>query len=318
MVRFKKSVKVAFVGAGNMAREHICAFADIREVELAGIHSRTRSRAEALAFEYKIPLVCDSIEELYLKTQADLVVITVFELAMNPVSLACFEFPWVVFMEKPPGYNLEDAESIAADAKKKDRKVYVALNRRFLHATQHVKADLESIEGPRYIRVQDQEDQTAALVAGQPELVVDNWMYANSIHVIDYFLIFGRGKVTNITPIIPWNPTKPDIVVSYIEFESGDRGIYEGIWNGPGPWATIIATPDKRWEIRPLETAVSQLRGERRLQAIEPHPWDQAFKPGFRLQVQEAVAAALGQPTNLPSLDEAIETMKMIQKIFES
>ena len=236
---------------------------------------------------------------------------------MNPVSLACFEFPWVVFMEKPPGYNLEDAESIAANAKRKERKVYVVLNRRFLHSTQYVKADLESIVGPRYIRVLDQEDQAQALAAGQPELVVDNWMYANSIHVIDYFRVFGRGKVASIIPIIPWNPEKPDIVVSYIEFESGDRGIYEGIWNGPGPWATTIVTPDKRWEIRPLETAASQLRGERRLQTLEPHPWDQAYKPGFRLQAQEAVVAALGQPTNLPSLDEAIETNKIIKILFK-
>ena len=42
-------VKVAYVGAGYMAKEHIKAFADMPEVALAGIYSRTRERAEGLA-----------------------------------------------------------------------------------------------------------------------------------------------------------------------------------------------------------------------------------------------------------------------------
>ena len=42
-------VKVAFVGAGYMAEEHMRAFAGLPGVIIAGIHSRTRARAEKLA-----------------------------------------------------------------------------------------------------------------------------------------------------------------------------------------------------------------------------------------------------------------------------
>ena len=42
-------IRIAFVGAGGMAREHGRAFRDIPGVILSGIHSRTRAKAEALA-----------------------------------------------------------------------------------------------------------------------------------------------------------------------------------------------------------------------------------------------------------------------------
>ena len=105
-----QKVKVAIIGAGYMAREHIRAFADVPGVAIAGIHSRTRSRAEALANEFGVPGVYDSVSELYERTQANLVVVAVPEMAANSVSRACFEFPWTVLLEKPPGYNLRDAE----------------------------------------------------------------------------------------------------------------------------------------------------------------------------------------------------------------
>ncbi len=46
-----QTCKVAFVGAGYMGTEHAKAFADVPGVELSGIFSRTRERAEKLAKE---------------------------------------------------------------------------------------------------------------------------------------------------------------------------------------------------------------------------------------------------------------------------
>lgn len=311
-----KLCKVAIIGAGYTAREHIRAFADVPGATIVGIHSRTRSKAEALAKEFTIPLVCDSVAELYEKTKADLVVVTVVELSMRVVSIDCFGYPWTVLLEKPAGYNISDAEEIKNAAQKKERKVYVALNRRFYSSTQAVKKDLSSVSETFFIKVQDQEDQQAALLAGQPKIVVDNWMYANSIHMIDYFRIYGRGKIVRVEPVIPWNADKPGVVVSKIIFDSGDFGIYEGIWNGPGPWSVTINMPSKRWELRPVEQAGFQNRGERKSQPVEQHLWDKTFKPGFRLQAEHAVSAALGQRSESITLTDAFETMLLVQAIF--
>ena len=312
----KDICKVAIVGAGYMAREHIRAFQDITGVQIVGIYSRTRSRAESLAIECSIPSVCDSVSELFEITQAHLVIVTVPELAMNAVSRTCFEYPWTILLEKPVGYNLSDAEDIEVAALANNRRVYVALNRRHYSSTEIVLSDLRVLSGPRFIRVQDQQDQASALMAGQPKTVVDNWMYANSIHVIDYFLLLGRGKVCAVEPIIPWTPDDPRYVVAKISFDSGDVGLYEGIWSGPGPWAVSVNTPAKRWEMRPLEQAAFQMAGQRKLEVVESHLWDTQFKPGLRLQAEKAVAAAKGAANDLPTLQNAMESMRLVRAIF--
>jgi len=299
-----------------MAREHIRAFRDVPGVDIAGIHSRTRSRAEALAAEFCVPNVCSSIPELFERTAAQLVVACVPELSVNEVCCGCFAFPWTALIEKPAGYNVADAEAIESAARANGRRAFVALNRRHYGSTRAVVADLATQPGPRLIKVQDQEAAAVALQAGQPQLVVDNWMYANSIHVIDYFALLGRGSVKEVTPVIRWDPRHPRYVAARITFDSGDVGLYEAIWDGPGPWAVSVNTPDKRWEMRPLEKAAYQLPGRRVLEPIADDIWDLQYKPGLRRQAELAVLAASGQQTELPTLQDALTSMRLTQAIY--
>jgi predicted dehydrogenase len=308
--------KVVFVGAGYMTSEHLKAFQDVPGVELGGIYSRTRNRAEKLAEEFGMQEVCDSIAELYEKTKAHLVVISVPELSVREVCLEAFKYPWVCLIEKPAGYDVADAESILEGATTQKRKAFVALNRRHHSSTRVVLDDLSKQEGQRLIHVYDQEDLIEARKASQPELVVQNWMYANSIHVADYLSILGRGEVISVDPIIRWTPENPCFVMAKITYESGDVAIYEAVWNGPGPWAVTVTTQEKRWEMRPLEQASFQPFGSRKLEPVASHEWDTKFKPGLRVQAGEAIKAAMGMPHNLPSLEDAMKSMKLVQAIY--
>lgn len=310
------SCRVAVVGAGYMAREHIRAFQDIPGVELVGVQSRTRPRAEALAAELGVPGVYGSIAELHHATGADLVVVTTPELETNRVCRECFEHPWAVLIEKPAGYDVADAEDIERAAAEKERRAFVALNRRHYASTRAVLADLESQPGQRLIVVRDQEDPVAALKAGQPPLVVKNWMYANSVHVIDYFAVLGRGRVSAVENVIAWTPDAPGYVAAKIQFDSGDIGLYEAIWDGPAPWAVTVNTPQKRWELRPLERAAFQARGTRALVPVDADPIDEQYKAGLRHQALLAVQAAAGQATNLPTLADALVSMRLVQAIY--
>jgi predicted dehydrogenase len=307
--------RVAVIGAGYTAREHIRALRDIPGVTVAAVHSRTRSRAEALAGEFGINAVCDSVPELYERSRAALVFVTVPELSLNAVAKASFGFPWTVLMEKPPGYNLADALDIQRAAEDKQSNVLVALNRRFLAATLRAQAELSETSAPRFIKVQDQQNPSAALRAGQPPEVARNYMYANSIHTIDYLRVFGRGRITSVDPVERWEQEHPGVVVCRIAYESGDVGLYEGIWHGPGPWAVTVTTPEKRWEMRPLERLTTQVLGQAP-ESADPSPWDTKFKPGFRVQAEAAVAAACGRGSNSVSLADAIDTMRLIARIF--
>lgn len=219
-------------------------------------------------------------------------------------------------MEKPVGLDLEEAAIIRQQASRRGRTVLVGLNRRFMSSTQAVRADLVASGGRRLVVVQDQEDLVEARQYGHPAEVLTHWMYANSIHVIDYLPVLAGGRAVAVERVVPWTPASPGIVVARIDFENGAVGLYEGLWNRPGPWAVSVSTPEKRWEIRPLEMAKYQPAGTRKQIEVPVHDWDRNFKPGFRLQAEQAVAEALGDRSESVGLESAIATMELIRDIY--
>ncbi|WP_295583618.1 Gfo/Idh/MocA family oxidoreductase [uncultured Lamprocystis sp.] len=309
------TIKVAFIGCGYMASEHAKAFRDIG-CELAGVFSRTFARAEAFAAQYSIPTVCESISELHEKTQADVVIIAVPELSVSAVSIAAFEHPWLCLIEKPAGYNIADAEKISRAAHTLQRRAFVALNRRHYSSTRAVATDLRNRPGRRLVHVVDQESPRVALESGQPRLVVDNWMYANSLHVIDYFSVFCRGDLLDVVARGEWRSCEPSFVVATLTFSSGDIGSYEGIWEGPGPWAVTVTTPERRWELRPLEQASFQDYGSRKNEPLAVDESDKRFKPGLYAQALEVLRAARGEHHALPSVNDGLASMRMVERIY--
>lgn len=312
----RRRVRVAFVGAGPMAREHVRAFADVPGAELSGIYSRTRSKAQALALEFGIRSVCGSLDELWDVTGHGLVVVAVSVAAARNVCLEVFRHPWSCLIEKPIGYNLEEAEEIATAARRLDRSAFAALNRRHLSSTRALLERINQSGEPRVIQVWDQEDPSAARAAGHPEMVVANWMYANSIHCVDLISILGRGDIVLVEPIVRWIPESPRFVAAKVVFSSGDVALYEAIWDGPGPWAVAVTTHSERWELRPLEQASVQLRGSRTPERVPVDDWDKQFKPGLRVQAEAAMIAACGGPRSLPGLQSAVQTMRLVKAIY--
>ncbi|MDO6351102.1 Gfo/Idh/MocA family oxidoreductase [Synechococcus sp. YX-04-1] len=310
------ALRVAFVGAGYMASEHIYAFASCPDVELVGIHSRSTHRAEALSTLNPGLEVFPTIESLHSQTNADLVVIAVPELACQTICEQAFKHPWTLLIEKPVGYTLTQARQIERTAAALGAKAYVALNRRFYGSTLQLQNALQSTEGQRVVTILDQEDAESALAAGQPAEVVHNWMYANSIHLIDYFAQLCRGDHIGTEILTPWKPNKPGPVIAHLQFSSGDIGLYQAVWNAPGPWSVAVSTTPLRAELRPIEQLNLQRAGSRQPELQARDPLDQQFKPGLLRQAQAAIQAAKGQSTMLPSLKEANRSMALVASIY--
>ena len=313
----KKIHRIAIIGAGGMARNHIKAFQDIDGVEVVGIFSRTKEKSEILASDYSIGIVADSIEELYTCTLADLVVVAVPVLETAGVVRRVFEFPWVSLIEKPVGYNYQEAADLVALASKLKARSYVALNRRHLSSTNAVINELAESKSQRIVHVYDQETPEIEVEEGAAALLVENWMFGNSIHVLDYFYLFARGELVSIDHIAPWGSDSKNLCMAKLTFSSGDIGIYEAIWDAPGPWAVTVTTKEKRWEMRPLEKAYVQNYRSRVLEALPVGHWDSEFKPGLRVQAQEAVNLLDKLPSKLPSLGDALRTMGLVKAIYE-
>lgn len=308
--------RVAFVGAGGMIAEHCKAFAGLESVYLAAIFNRTKSKAQDIASRYDIECVFDDLDEMLATIRPDLVVMAVYETAILEVASKILEWPVALLMEKPIGLDLAESRAVYALAKQSGRQVWVGLNRRTFGSTQAALSDLAESDGPRFIEVQDQQSREMARLIGHDERVVHNWMYANSIHLVDYFLTFGRGEVSNVDVLQSWDAENPGVVLAHVRFSSGDTGIYQGIWNGPGPWACTVSAPHRRWEMRPLEKAMFQNSGERIINEVGASQADQGYKPGFRLQAERVIGAWQGRDTGAATIDDALKGAELVARIY--
>jgi len=311
------TLKVAIIGAGNMAREHIKAFAALPDVAVVGIHSRTIAKAQTLATDYAIPLVAASIAELYQVARPDLVVVAVNIVPAREILLECITHGVPLLTEKPIALDLQQSIEVRDAAHAAGVPVWVGLNRRFYGATRAALAALTDDIGPRVIQVFDQQDLDAVRRIGHPQAVADNWMYANSIHLVDYLLAFGRGAVTGVEVHHAYDPQAPTLVNASVRFASGDIGLYTALWNGPGPWACHIVTPSVRWEMQPLEGARWCPRGSRQWTEVPQSDADARYKPGFYAQALAVVEALLGSTDGLTvGIDEAVRTTELVASIY--
>lgn len=306
---------IAFVGAGFMATEHARAFAALPGVEIVGFVGRSPEKVQALAETHGAPVFND-IASLWIETRADAVVVAVPELSCRAVCEQVFEYPWTSLLEKPVGRNLADAEYLLARAAEKEHRAFVALNRRSFAATRHALDTLATDDSPRFILVHDTQDTNVARSVGQPEEVIADWMFANSIHLVDYVRIFGRGEIKDVTVGLPFNDAQPDNVSATVRFSSGDCAVYFGAWNKPGPWYVTAANAQARIELRPLEQLGVQLLGERTLAIAEADPDDMSFKPGLLQQAREFLKAHARGPSTLATLDDATQSMRLVARIY--
>lgn len=312
-------VRVAFIGSGAMADAHALAFRDINNVELVGICARNEERRSLFASKFGIRTETATVSELFKLTRADLVVIAVSELAASEIISEASEHPWLILTEKPAGVTLGEASALADLFKHRSEQLRVGFNRRHYSSTRLVLNELQAVSnGPRYIEIRDQESPLLAANQGRPKRVTENWMFANSIHLIDYFNLFARGDLVEISRRITHLDTNSYILNAELTFDSGDFGSYSAIWNAPGPWSFGCWSNDTHWEARPLEQIVRRVvggppAGER----IEADNWDIDFKPGIRMQAEKAIEEVVSGGSGLPTILDSLKSMSLVSAIYE-
>ena len=310
-------MRLAIVGAGKIAREHAKAFCDIDCVELLGVTSRSKKSLDAFANEFKVNNKCDNIQELYRTTQAELVIITVNVDQISSVLLECSRYPCTILVEKPLGINMAECNHLDISLGTETSRVYSALNRRHYSTFQELDRLINLDTGKRVIKVSDQEDQFAARQSGFSTQVVDHWMFANSIHLIDLLRQFGRGKIINVEQKSKWKSmTNMKHSVS-ITFDSGDLGVYECQWNEVGPWSVSITKENLNWTMKPLEKLVQILETGEIIDLTPKSDWDTKFKPGFSLKAEMMIAQMKGQESKIVNFRDALTTMQLVHDMYK-
>ena len=309
-------LKVAIIGSGYMAREYAKAIRFVPDLVLQGVCSRNLDNAQKFASDFGLNIAVNSVPELFALTKIDVVIICVSETSTASVLDLFAESPVLILVEKPVGLDIATSERFAQDPNFNNR-TFVALNRRFYSATLAVAGELRQTEGIREISIVDQVDKQSALNNGSSNIVVEKWMFANSIHLIDYITMFARGKIVNIGKKKVLVGNDAYILKADIEFDSGDFVTYSAYWNLPAKWSVEINTLNTQWQMKPLEIARRLLMSERNYLEISGNSEDQDAKPGLILMLREILKQVSGEPNDLITLSENLQTMKLTGMIYD-
>lgn len=100
------------IGCGGIARRHLAALADLRDVEVAAVCDLSKARAEATAERFGISRWYSSHEKLLCEINPSLVHITTPPSSHFPIAKACLAAGLNVFCEKPITTNYQEFKEL--------------------------------------------------------------------------------------------------------------------------------------------------------------------------------------------------------------
>lgn len=316
----QRTVRLGLVGAGNIARQHLAAAARVGRsmgIEVAGIASRTRAKAEALAAEFGVPQVFGSVSEMVGAARPDGLMVLVSVDQMAPMATTCMDYGLPLFLEKPVGLCAAEAEEVARTAAAKGVPNMVGYNRR--HYSIFARGLARVLERGRLlaVHVEGNERMNAVRATGRfSEDVLRGWIFANATHTIDLLRHFG-GEPSEVHAVCAsLNEPLGDQFSACLRFPGGALGSYTANWHSPGGWGVVLKGEGVTAEFKPLETCrVSFADGT--VETLEPDADDAAVKPGFCGQLRAFAELVRTGRLAAPSQDlfGALGTMRLAERL---
>lgn len=311
-------LRVAVIGAGNIAQQHLPVLTTHPECEVALLCDATPATLAETATKFGIRETCASVGDVLRRDDVDAVFVMVSVLQMARVAGACLETGIPTFMEKPPGICSADTERLAEQRARTGGLAMVGLNRRFYSSHLAARERLRAAGPIVSVTVDAHEDLMRINRQKFPPLVVRRWAYANGIHALDLLRYFG-GDVASVTAFrtAHENPF-PDALSAHLRFTSGAHGRAAVDWTTPGRHRFEVRAGGLRaTSVAVFGSTEIAARGQE-VEVIDPDEDDRRYKPGFWKQDSAFLAAVRsGRPPAdpAPSLDDALATMRMLDEI---
>jgi len=194
-----------------------------------------------------------------------------------------------ILVEKPGGLNEKEISSVFEKAEKQNAEVYIAYNRRFYSSTLKAQEIINADGGVTSFNFEFTEWSHQIVNIQKAPGIKENWLLANSSHVIDLAFFLG-GKPKEISCYkaggLDWHPSG-SIFAGAGSAENGALFSYQANWEAPGRWGVEVLTKKHRLILRPLEKLYIQKIGSVTIEEILlEDDIDKKFKPGLYLQVQ--------------------------------
>lgn len=312
------SVRVAVIGAGKIAPDHLAALRAVEDVQLVGIANRGGSDLTPLAEQYAIEHTFSDWEQMIERTQPDAVVILVSHFKTVEVATRCLELGIPSLIEKPAGFTSRETAGLAELAARHGTPNMVAVNRRYYSV---INAGLRAIRarGP-LMGVQIEAPEAIRRIRAQSRHgneLLDRWLVANSIHAIDLFRHVG-GEVAEVHSLLhAWAEPHADSFSATMRFESGALGTFVAHWQSVPGWRLTLYGDGVKAVFQPFEQGELDY-GRAGKETLKPDKEDVQYKPGFYGQARAFVDALLyDEPLAPPASDlaDAVKTMQLIEQI---
>lgn len=316
----ERPLRVGLVGAGRIARQHLAAMARLPELVPAGITSRTRERAEELAREFGVPLVADSPAELVRQGGLDALMVLVPPQTMAKMAVECMTFGLPLFLEKPVGLCVAEAEEAANAARRACVPAMVGFNRRHYSVFRKGLELIRSRGRLLSVIIEGSERMAQVHASGLfgPE-TLRGWLFANATHTIDLLRHFGGEPEDVLALSTSLHEPLGDQFAACLRFAGGCLGSYTANWHSPGGWAVTLKGEGVSVDFRPLETGRAVF-ADGSAESLEADAEEEGVKPGFLGQLRSFAAMVRTGRVEAPSqdLDGALLTMRLAASLAEN
>ena len=213
MARAEHRLRAGVVGAGHMGQYHLLVFAELWDIELAGVVDVDRERAAAAAAHYGTRAFTDHRDLL---GQVDLVSVAVPTEQHGAVAADFLESGVGVLVEKPIAPSLEEARELFALARRRGAVLHVGHVERFNGAVQELK---KIVERPILV-------ESRRLGPFAPRVQKDTVVMDLMIHDLDIVLGLVDSPARRLTAMgsCVHSPVT-DVATVQIGFESGTIAI---------------------------------------------------------------------------------------------
>jgi len=283
-------MNVLLVGTGYMGKEYTKVL-KAQNIEPLVI-CRTDSSAQKFENEFRLKPISGGVDKA-LKTVKDtpskaIVAVNVDQLSAVTISLLQFGIKEIL-VEKPAGLNRNEIQNVEKMAREYNARVYVAYNRRFYSSTEKAIEIIEQDGGVSSFNFEFTEWSSTIEKTGHSPKIKEEWLLANSSHVIDLAFYLG-GQPTAFSSYrlgsLNWH-SRASVYVGAGITDKGALFSYQANWDAPGRWSVEILTNKHRLYFRPMEKLAIQDKGTVKIEEIEiDDKLDIDFKPGLYKQVE--------------------------------
>jgi predicted dehydrogenase len=313
-----KKPSIAIVGAGNIADNYIKIIKKEKIFNILAITSRTKKKATKLALKYNIKNIYDSTPQMIADHELEGIIILVSADQIFLVTKKLLKYKIPLFIEKPPGLNLNETKILSKLAKKYKTLNMVCLNRRFYSI---FKKGIDIIKKKGKILGVKIEGHERFWKVNKKfnKKIIKSWLYANSIHTIDLLRFFGGEVHDCINFSNSIKQKKGDQFCAAFKFKNKSIGSYTSHWFSPGGWSVKLFGEGVTVVFDPLEKGYSIDKNFKK-KLIYCDKYDQKYKPGLYRQIMSFKNLIKDKKILYPAQDlsNSIKSMNIVHNLSKS